>query len=116
VNERRFVNRSQPQTLYMAVILCYIQAVFNLLNGLSPLIILIGFGLAVAAYGIANEQKVAYEAAKWGSVVQVVLLFAQFGSHTLTALGPLIDLLFFGALVGLLWHPMSRDYQRIWFH
>jgi hypothetical protein len=34
---------------------------------------------------------------------------------TLTDLGALIDLIFFGALVGLLLHPMSRDYQRIWF-
>ena len=34
VNERRFLNRSQPQTLYMAVILCYIDVVFNLLGGL----------------------------------------------------------------------------------
>jgi hypothetical protein len=115
VNERRFVNRSQPQTLYMAVILSYIQAVFNLLNGLPPDIILVGFLLAAAAYGIANEHKWGYEVAKWGSIAQVVLLFATFGSATLTDLGPLIDLIFFGALVALVWHPMSRDYQRIWF-
>jgi hypothetical protein len=98
----------------MAVILCYIQLVFNLLGGL-PLLILVGFVLGAAAYGIANEHKVAYEVAKWASIAQVVLLFGYFGSATLTALGPLIDLIFYGALVGLVWHPMSRDYERIWF-
>jgi|tagenome__1003787_1003787.scaffolds.fasta_scaffold20983000_4 hypothetical protein len=98
----------------MAVILCYIQCVFNILGGL-PLLVLAGFVLAAGAYGIANEQKWGYEVARWASVAQVVILFAYFGSRTLTALGPLIDLIFYGALVALVWHPMSRDYQRIWF-
>jgi hypothetical protein len=114
VNERKFVNRSQPQTLYMAVILCYIELVFNLLGGL-PLLILAGFALAAGGYGIANEQKWGYQLAKWSAFAQVVLLFAYFGTATLTSLGPLIDLIFYGALVGLIVHPMSRDYQRIWF-
>jgi hypothetical protein len=114
VNERRFVNRSQPQTLYMAVILCYIELVFNILGGL-PWLVVIGFVLAAGAYGIANEQKWGYEVAKWASIAQVVLLFGYFGTATITSLGPLIDLMFYGALVGLVWHPMSRDYQRIWF-
>jgi hypothetical protein len=114
VNERRFLNKSQPQTLYMAVILCYLDVVFNLLGAPTGLI-LIGFVLAAGAYGIANEKKWGYSVAVGGSVVQVVLLFGYFGTSTLTALGPLIDLIFYGALVALLLHPMSRDYQRIWF-
>jgi hypothetical protein len=114
VNERRFINRSQPQTLYMAVILCYIDVLFNLLGGL-PALALIGFVLGVGAYGIANEKKWGYSLAVVGSIVQVLLLFSYLGLSTLTDLGGLIDLIFFGALVGLLLHPMSRDYQRIWF-
>ena len=114
MNERRFLNRSQPQTLYSAVILCYIDVVFNLLGGL-PLLFLVSIGLAVGGYGIANEHKWGYELAKWASILQVLVLFLYFGAATVTALGPLIDLVFFGALVGLLLHPMSRDYQRIWF-
>ena len=114
MNERRFLNRSQPQTLYMACVLCYLDVVFNLLGGL-PGLILIGFVLAAGAYGIANEQKWGYSLAVVASVIQVLLLFGYFGSATITALGPLIDLIFFGALVALLLHPMSRDYQRIWF-
>ena len=114
MNERRFLNRSQPQTLYMAVILCYLDVVFNLL-GTPPGLILVGFVLAVGAYGIANEQKWGYTLAVGASILQVLLLFSYFGMATVTALGPLIDLIFFGALVALLLHPMSRDYQRIWF-
>jgi hypothetical protein len=114
VNEHRFINRSQPQTLYMAVILCYIDVVFNLLGGLAGLA-LIGFVLAAGAYGIANEKKWGYTLAVGASIVQVLLLFSYFGVATVTDLGALIDLIFFGALVGLLLHPMSRDYQRIWF-
>jgi hypothetical protein len=114
VNERKFLNRSQPQTLYMAVILCYLDVIFNLL-GTPPSLILIGFVLAAGAYGIANEQKWGYSLAVVASFVQILLLFLYAGSATFTALGPLLDLIFYGALVGLLLHPMSRDYQRIWF-
>jgi hypothetical protein len=114
VNERRFLNRSQPQTLYMAVVLCYIDVGFNILGGL-PALSLIGFVLAGGAYGIANEKKWGYSLAVVASILQVLLLFAYFGFSTLTELPALIDLIFFGALVGLLLHPMSRDYQRIWF-
>ena len=114
MNEHRFLNRSQPQTLYMAVILCYLDVVFNLLGGLAGLA-LIGLVLAAGAYGIANEKKWGYTLAVVASIVQVLLLFKYFGMATLTDLGALIDLIFFGALVGLLLHPMSRDYQRIWF-
>jgi hypothetical protein len=98
----------------MAVILCYIELLFNVLGG-HPELILVGLVLAAGGYGIANEQKWGYLLAKWASVAQVVVLFAIFGASTLTDINPLIDLIFYGALVGLVWHPMSRDYQRIWF-
>ena len=114
MNEHRFLNRSQPQTLYMAVILCYLDVVFNLLGGPAALA-LIGLVLAAGAYGIANEKKWGYTLAVVASIIQVLLLFSWYGMSTLTDLNALISLIFFGALVGLLLHPMSRDYQRIWF-
>jgi len=98
----------------MAVILCYLDVVFNLLSG-QPGLILVGFVLAVGAYGIANEQKWGYAVAVGAAGLQVLLLFAYWGGSTFTSLGPLIDLIFYGALLALLLHPMSRDYQRIWF-
>ena len=49
-----------------------------------------------------------------GAVLQVVMLLAVFGSSVLTSTA-IINLMFDGALVALLLHPMSREYQRIWF-
>ncbi len=115
MNEHRFLNRSQPQTLYVAVILGYLDVLFNLLGVMPAGLILTSFVIAVGAYGIANEKKWGYSVAVAASFLQIVLLFAWAGSSTLTALGPLLDLIFYGALVALLLHPMSRDYQRIWF-
>ena len=42
------------------------------------------------------------------------MLFAVFGIGVLTSLA-LINFIFDAALVALLLHPMSREYQRIWF-
>ena len=115
VNQWKWVNQFQPQTLYMATILCYVDAVFGLIfGGLFLLNLLIVGCLAAGAFGIANEKKWGYAVAVGGAVLQVVMLFAWFGSDVFTST-LLINLLFDGALVALLVHPMSREYQRIWF-
>lgn len=114
MNEHRFLNQSQPQTLYMAVILCYINALFNLLGLYGPLV-LIGLGLAAGGYGIANEKKWAYSLAVGAAILQVLFVLAVYGGSTFTNIFALFNFLFDGALVALLLHPMSRDYQRIWF-
>jgi hypothetical protein len=117
VNETRWVNSHQPQTLYAATILCYIEAVFLIIGfafffGIGPLIIL---GLGAGGFGIANEKKWGYAIAVAVSILRV-LLFLTAGFAVLTNIGLLIPFLFACALVALLLHPMSRDYQRIWFH
>jgi hypothetical protein len=114
VNENRFLNPHQPQTLYSAVILGYIEAVFNLLSLYGPLI-LIGMGIAAGCYGIANEKKWGYTLAVVAAVIQVLIVLSWYGSNTFTDIGALLTFLFDAALVALLVHPMSRDYQRIWF-
>jgi hypothetical protein len=70
--------------------------------------------LATGAFGIANEKKWGYAVAVGGALLQVVLLFAVFGSAVFTTT-VVISFLFDAALVALLLHPMSREYQRIWF-
>lgn len=117
---RRWVNQAQPQTLYIAVILLYLEAGLAVLFGQIGSII--GVALVVAAvaagYGIANERKWGY----WvGLAVAVfglypyalVLLAGQLG--LLFDVRILIGLAFAVAKFALLVHPQSRDYYKIWF-
>ncbi len=62
VNDTKWIDPHQPQTLYMAVILCYVQAVFTLLSFgyLGPLGLFILVGLGGGGFGIANEKKWGY--------------------------------------------------------
>lgn len=118
------MNQSQPQTLVIAVFLLYLDAVFLALSGALfgfvslwfvsvPGIALIA-GYIAAGWGIANEQK-------WGYVLGLALAvlalvpyaFALIAGHNI--LNEVISLMFAVALVALLVHPQSRDYQRIWF-
>ena len=87
VNQWKWVNQFQPQTLYMATILCYVDAVFGLLFGFVATSILAGLltiiALGAGGFGIANEKKWGYAVAVGGAVLQVVMLFAVFGSSVL---------------------------------
>jgi hypothetical protein len=115
---RRWTNPSQPQTLYIAHLLLYINAVISvILSGFNPIIVLFAAGGALAAYGIANERK-------WGYYLGLVvagleLLPAAIGLYGNVGLifniNFLLAILFPVALFILLIHPMSREYQRIWF-
>jgi hypothetical protein len=117
VNDTKWINPHQPQTLYMAVILCYVQAFFALLslNYLTQLGLLITVGLVAGGFGIANEKKWGYLIAVASAVLQVVLFLAHGGIHYLGYVQVLISFAFDVLLVVLLMHPMSRSYQRIWF-
>ena len=111
----RWVNPHQPQTLYMGVILCYVEGVFALLSfptfGLFSLLILVG--LVAGGFGIANEKRWGYLLALATAVFQVLVVLLVYRS--LADVGVIIQLAFDVALVVLLAHPMSRSYQRIWF-
>ena len=117
-NERRFLNQFQPQTLVLGTVLCYLDAGLRVALRGHHQSVLLGLltivGLGVGGYGIANEKQWGYLTAVAAAVLQVVLLFAVAGLDVLDF--PLIlNLIFDGALVGLLLHPEARDYQRIWF-
>ena len=114
MEERRFLNQSQPQTLVIATMLLYVNAIFGVLFAISLLSLLMAIGLAAGGYGIANEKKWGYFLAVAAAVLQVALLLLAFGIEVLEF--PIIlTFMFDGALVALLLHPESRDYQRIWF-
>lgn len=121
MSERRWINRYQPQTLQIAVWLLYFNAVSGLIFGsiygsLGPL-----FGLAAlvgsgaAAYGIANEQKWGYGLGVAVAGLEVLLFVTVVGLSDLLRGAALIPFMFAVALVALLVHPQSREYQRIWF-
>ena len=114
---RRFLNPAQPQTLVIAVYLLYLNSVFLAFRlfqyGVFPrLYVLQVIGGIVAGFGIANEKK-------WGYVLGLVMAIFPFALrfyYTGNPLsGNLISLMFEIALVALLLHPQSRDYQRLWF-
>ncbi len=116
MNQHRWVNQHQPQTLVTGTILCYVEAVIALLNiGLFSVFgLAIAAGLAAGGYGIANEKKWGYGLAV-GAAIVLLLLYLAVGIGQLANVFVIIPILFVGALVALLLHPMSRDYQRIWF-
>jgi hypothetical protein len=113
VNDRKFVNQFQPQTLFIATVLLYINAVFDFLSFI-PLFMLAAVALAAGGYGIANEKRWGYGLAVAIAVLRVAVLLLFARSDVLKF--PLIlTLIFDVALVALLVHPESRQYQRIWF-
>ena len=99
MNEYRWINRMQPQTLVIATMLCYLDAVFGLLFG---------------GFGIANEKRWGYVVAVLAASLQVVMLLVEAGFDVF-GFPLLLNLVFDGALVALLVHPESRKYQNIWF-
>ena len=117
MDTRRWVNQSQPQTLWIAVFLLYLDAVFIALSGglFVPIgLALIGASVA-AGWGIANERKWGYYL---GLAVAVFRLYpyatALLQGANVIGADP-IGLLASAAKLALLLHPMSREYRRIWF-
>jgi hypothetical protein len=118
IDTRRFFNPSQPQTLQVSVWLLYFNAFWALLSALSgfPLSFLAVAACAGSAYGIANEKRWGYRLGVAVAVLDLALLvWAAGGLTEVLRIANLIPLMFAVALVVALLHPMSRDYQRIWF-
>jgi len=116
VNERRWFNPNQPQTLQIAVILLYLESVLLLIgSGGAPLFLFTVVAMGLGAFGIANEKKWGYALAVIGAVVKLGLPFYYGVTLSSYLQYDPIGFIFAVALVALLVHPMSRDYQRIWF-
>jgi len=113
---RKWFDPSQPQTLQAAVVLCYLDAALGILYllALGTALPVILIAAAIGANGIANDRKWGY----WLAVVSsCIYLLAQVVAFVTFArgLGPLLNVAFAAVLVVLLLHPLSRQYQRIWF-
>ncbi len=113
MNERKFLNQFQPQTLVIATLLLYINAFFDLISFVPILLLSAALG-AYGGYGIANEKRWGYALGTIIAILRVVILIA-FARDQVFEFPLILTLLFDGALVALLLHPESREYQRIWF-
>lgn len=118
---RVWVNRHQPQTLYIAQLLMYFQGGLGLLfamigaRGLTVYSLVIAAGKLAAAFGIANEMRWAY---KLGVVIAALPILVRLLLAVTDDVGWLwadpLGLMFDVALLALLLHSHSRSYQRYW--
>ena len=118
MNQWKWVNHFQPQTLVIATFLCYIDAVFGFIFPIATSILaglLMAIALGAGGFGIANEKRWGYFLGVFVAVVRVALIVLLAGLTGLVQFTELVPFLFAVALVAVLVHPMSRDYQRIWF-
>lgn len=107
----RWFNMSHPQTLQSAQLLLYLNGAFSLvylLAGATSL--LVGILAVPAAFGIANDKRIGWYG---GIAVAVLLTLSNF--LFVPGFSMLLSLMFNILLLVLLLHPMSRDYQKIWF-
>ncbi len=123
---RQWFDRTQPQTLQIAVILLYVNAGLTLLmllllgaagafGSVALLYALVTVANGVPAFGIANNRKWAYIAAVVLSSISLLLVLANFVTTGPSSLDSLLNMAFTVALFALLVHPQSREYKRIWF-
>jgi uncharacterized membrane protein (DUF2068 family) len=122
MHQRRWLNQSQPQTLVIACFLLYFNAAFAILielsssftalRGLDLLPIIAG---AVGAYGIANERRWAYYLAVVSAFMPFVFAALINSNHNPFGGASVLTLVFEIALIALLLHTQSREYQKVWF-
>ena len=131
VNNLRWLNPTQPQTLYSAVMLAYFRGASLLLFGndyynvlpydllgsfasrVAPLLLIIA--LIGGGLGVANEKKLGFRCAISGALYSLVATMWIIVRYDVDLLGLLLRLMFDLVLVVLLLHPQSKEYRRIWF-
>lgn len=134
MQNRRWFNQAQPQTLQIATFLLYANSAFILLflvldldtslhQGMRLLfndralarigMLALAIAQVAAGFGIANERKWSHPLAI-GAVTSAVLINVIASFDALVELD-IFRLFFDVALLVALLHPQSRDYRRIWF-
>ena len=117
---QRFFDPSQPQTLQIATLLLYLDAVFAFLG----LALLFAAAYGGAGYGMANGKKWGYGLAVAVAGLGLLRIFVFVQLFPLVVVSRSVDLvlrvhtielMFAVALLALLLHPQSREYQKIWY-
>ncbi len=115
---QRFFDPSQPQTLQIATFLLYLDAVFLVLRGevfASGYGLLLTAGSVGGAYGMANSKKWGYGLSVGVAGFALLYPFLRGASLAGWVRFDPVGLMLAVALVALLVHPQSREYQKIWF-
>jgi len=104
--------------LYLEAGLGLLFLLFSFGSPLAPIFIV---AFAAGAYGMANEKRWGYKVAAIAAGIRLALLvFYVIGlrgavGFAMLPTGGVIEFIFAIALVALLVHEQSREYQRIWF-
>lgn len=118
----KLLNSSQPQTLMIASILLYVNAVLQLISfllysGTSPLLPLFGIILpAIGGWGVANEKRWGYYVALVAAGVPILLILyyvSLIGVGFITSSA--LQVIFAIVPLVLLLHNQSRAYVKTWF-
>ena len=128
MSDTMWINQRQPQTLYISQFLLYFSAVISIFDqpptGVfsnyvirNGLLIISIFGSAGGAFGIANNKRLGYIL---GIVAAIAPFAIRFELARQIDIGFAIEWNIIGgmfdvALIAALVHPMSRNYQKIWF-
>ena len=122
MHHRRWLNQSQPQTLLIACFLLYFNAALTLLltlsasfSGIDTAYVLATLAGVPGAYGIANERRWGYYLAIGVAFVPFIINAVHNHNHNPFGGAPVLTLVFEIALVALLLHTQSREYQKVWF-
>ncbi len=83
-------------------------------KGLSLVELVVAVGLAAGGYGIANDMKWGYGVALVAAILHAAIWLSLYRADVL-GFPQIISFAFAVVLIVLIVHPMSRDYQRIWF-
>jgi hypothetical protein len=116
VSERRWIDPRQPQTLQIATFILYFYAAIALIGALfgQAVYALPALAGAAGAFGMANEKRWGYQLAVLAASVRLLMPIVLYGLGDILRSNP-IGFMMSAAVVALLLHPQSRDYQRIWY-
>lgn len=128
MNNKVWLNQNLPQTLVISQFLLYLHAFFAVINQPPPwifsssflrigLTLLITFGSAAGAFGIANSQRWGYYTGIAAAVAPFVILFqiARIEDIRFAIEWNIVGLVFDIGLLAALLHRQSGEYQRIYF-